>query len=79
VYEWLDLNYAERVLTIDPEEDKYDFVQKRDDYYNALHSVIADMFVYEIPDTLLAKLLDEFDSETVRDPEWKSWAYGHVL
>ena len=71
VYEWLENNYANQILNLDPTDDKYDFNQKRAEYYGAVAEVIADMVVYDIPETLLDEWLDFASYDEIITDDWK--------
>ena len=78
MYEWLENNDADKILSLDTDEDKYGFNEKRGIYYDALADVISDMIIYEIPEHLLDEWLDFVSYEEIITDEWKEGARQSV-
>ena len=78
MYEWLENNYADKILSLDPTEDIYGFNEKRGIYYDALADVVSDMIVYDIPEHLLDEWLDFVSYEEIITDEWKEEARNGI-
>lgn len=74
VYEWLEINYADKILNLDSTTDQYQFNEKRGEYYGALADVISDMIVYDIPEELLDEWLDFANYDEIITDDWKESA-----